>query len=57
MKPLENKLTVIESLLDKMEKRMASTEEKVDKVDKSAITLAMIVEKLVEKVGLNPSDS
>jgi hypothetical protein len=40
-----------------IEKRIASTEEKVDKLDKSATSLAMIVEKLVAKVGLNSSDS
>jgi hypothetical protein len=65
MKAMEEKLgaiesqvqTSLESLLDKMEKRMASTEEKVDKLDKSATSLALIVEKLVDKVGLNSSDS
>lgn len=53
-------LTSLEDLLEKMEKRMASTEEKVTKVDKlekSATSLAMIVEMLVEKVGWNPGDS
>ena len=49
--------TSLESLLDKMEKRMASTEEKVNKLDRSATSLALIVEKLVEKAGLNSSDS
>jgi hypothetical protein len=51
---MENKL---ESLLNKMEKRMASTEEKIDKLDKLAISLVIIVEKLVVKVGLSLSNS
>jgi hypothetical protein len=49
--------TSLESLLNKMEKRMALTEEKVDKLDKSATSLALIVKKLVEKIELNLSDS
>jgi hypothetical protein len=40
-----------------MEKRIALIEEKVDKLDKSVTSLALIVEKLVDKVGLNSSDS
>jgi uncharacterized coiled-coil protein SlyX len=64
-KAIEDKLAAIESqvqislesLIDKMEKRIASTEEKVDKLDKSATSLTMIVEKLVAKVGLSPSNT
>jgi hypothetical protein len=43
-----------------MEKRMDSIEgeaAKVDKLEKSATSLLMIVEKLLTKVGLNPSVS
>jgi hypothetical protein len=49
--------TSLESLLNKMKKRMTLMKKKVDKLDKLATSLALIVKKLVDKVRLNLSDS
>ena len=65
MKVMKDRLTAVknqvqillENLVNKMKKWMTLTEKKVDKLNNSATSLAMIIEKLVKKVGLNSSNS